>query len=107
MCIGIPMQVMAIEPGYAVCAGRGERRRVSSALVGDCQQGDWLLVFLDSARERIDALRAHEIDATLDMLQAALLGLDASEAQPRFELPSAMAREDLAVLSNSRDSSSY
>nr|AAA16466.1 hoxL [Cupriavidus necator H16] len=106
MCIGIPMQVMAIEPGYAVCAGRGERRRVSSALVGDCQQGDWLLVFLDSARERIDALRAHEIDATLDMLQAACWVLTHPK---RNHVLNCHRRwpEDLAVLSNSRDSSSY
>jgi hydrogenase expression/formation protein HypC len=29
MCIGIPMQVTAVEPGHAVCEGRGERRHVT------------------------------------------------------------------------------
>lgn len=107
MCIGIPMQVVANEPGYALCAGRGDKRRISTALVGDCQQGEWLLVFLDSARERIDARRAREIDATLDLLQAAISGLDASGIELQFQLPSAMTRDDLAALSTPRACSPY
>ena len=35
----------------AGCSGRGEPRRVRTALVGERRAGDWLLVFLDSARE--------------------------------------------------------
>ena len=55
MCIGIPMQVLAVEPGFAHVEGRGETRRVSTLLVGDCVAGQWLLVFLNDAREVIDA----------------------------------------------------
>ena len=58
MCIGIPMQVTAIEPGHAWCEGRDERRRVNTALVNAVSPGDWLLVFLNDARENIDAARA-------------------------------------------------
>lgn len=90
MCIGIPMQVDAIEPGFARCRGRGEARRVSTLLVGDCAPGDWLLVFLDDARERIDDVRAAEIDSTLDLLQYALGGQSGGLGHPGFVLPSSM-----------------
>ena len=74
MCIGIPMRVRTAEPGRASCVGRGGVRTVSTALVGACEPGEWLLVFLDTARERIDATRAAEIDATLDLLEHAMSG---------------------------------
>jgi hydrogenase expression/formation protein HypC len=97
MCIGIPMQVTAVEPGHAVCNGRGETRRVRTALVGQVAARDWLLVFIDSAREIITAERANEIGATLDLMQAALAGEFARDAA--FALPSAMSREQLLALS--------
>lgn len=99
MCIGIPMQVETTEPGFAQCRGRGESRRVSTLLVGDCAPGDWLLVFLDDARERIDAQRAAEIDSTLDLLQQALGGLGA-DGVADFALPSSMSAAELAALAN-------
>jgi hydrogenase expression/formation protein HypC len=98
MCMGIPMQVNAVEPGHALCAGRGELRRVRTALVGDVSPGDWLLVFIDSAQEVISAARAQEVDATLDLLQQALQGT----AQPddvAFALPSSMSHEQILALS--------
>jgi hydrogenase expression/formation protein HypC len=96
MCIGIPMKVSATRAGHACVAGRGEVREVDTALVGEVRPGDWLLVFLDSARERIGAARAAEVDATLDLLQAALQG--APLAEPAFDLPSAMSADRLALL---------
>jgi hydrogenase expression/formation protein HypC len=97
MCIGIPMQVTALEPGHAVCAGRGERRRVRTALVGEPAVGDWLLVFIDSAMERLSAGRAAEIDATLDLVQHALDGT-ASDDAPAFTLPSQLSTTALQRL---------
>jgi hydrogenase expression/formation protein HypC len=35
MCIGIPMQVIESDGRFALCEGRGERRRVQTALVGE------------------------------------------------------------------------
>lgn len=107
MCIGLPMQVMRTEPGHALCAGRGESRRVRTALVGEVAPGDWLLVFIDSAIERLDAGRAAEINATLDLLQAAMAGaLTTGEAgvasglaDPGFELPSRWTSDQLRALS--------
>ena len=99
MCIGIPMQVRAVREGFAQVAGRGERREVSTALVGTVQPGDWLLVFLDGAREIIDADRAAEVNATLDLVQAAMDGGTPDPLDdPGFSLPSAMTAEQLAAL---------
>ena len=100
MCIGLPMQVRTVEPGFAYCHGRGESRRISTLLVGDCVQGDWLLAFLDDARERIDASRAAEINDVLDMLQAALSGHSDDIAVPDFALPSCMSGADIAVFAH-------
>ena len=94
MCIGIPMQVLSSEPGHAQCFGRDELRRVRTALVGDVREGEWLLIFLDSAQERLSEQRAQEINATLDLLAAALQGQDVNVPtdQDAFELPSRMSR---------------
>lgn len=97
MCIGIPMQVVQLEPGHALCAGQGEVRRVRTALIGPCQPGDWLLVFIDSAQEILSPERACEINDTLALLQAALAG-DAG-TEPAFALPSSLSRDELMALS--------
>ena len=92
MCIGIPMQVQAVEPGFALVDGRGENRRVRTSLIAHCTPGQWLLVFLDDARELISAERAVEVNATLDLLVSAL-GYRGSETlmdEPGFSLPSGM-----------------
>lgn len=98
MCIGMPMQVTATEPGHAWCEGRGERRRVNTALVGPLEPGDWLLVFLGDARERITAQRAAEVDSALDLALGAMQGFDAS-GDAGFVLPSQMSVEQLRQLS--------
>lgn len=97
MCLGVPMQVLTVTPGRAIVAGRGRTQPVETALVGEVAPGDWLLVFLDSARERIDAARAAEVDATLDLLEQALGGGHA-DADAGFVLPSAMDASQLAAL---------
>jgi len=99
MCIGIPMQVERIEPGHALCSGRGETRRVRTALVGDVAPGEWLLVFIDSAQERMEPQRAAEINATLDLLQAAMNGDAQDPAGAAFELPSRWTVAQLRTLS--------
>lgn len=100
MCIGIPMRVVAIEPGHALCQGRGERRRVNTALVGAAVPDEWLLIFIDSAQERISIERAQEINATLDLMEAALQG-NSHDLNVGFSLPSAMSLEQLLALSGS------
>jgi hydrogenase expression/formation protein HypC len=97
MCIGIPMQVIEVDGRFARCQGRGERRRVNTALVGEVQPGDWLLVFLDDAREQIDAARAAEVNAALDLVLGAMQGA-ALPGDIDFALPSQMSAEQLKAL---------
>lgn len=97
MCIGIPMQVERLDGERAWTFGRGARRCVDTALVGPVAVGDWLLVFLDSARECLDARRAAEIDAALNLLDDAMAGRPISGAAA-FDLPSAMSAADVAAL---------
>ena len=76
MCIGTPMRVIESWQGGALVAGRGRAERIDTRLVGDtaCAPGQWLLVFQGAAREPLEATRAAEIDAALDLLEAALAG---------------------------------
>ncbi|MEO8014512.1 MAG: HypC/HybG/HupF family hydrogenase formation chaperone [Polaromonas sp.] len=103
MCIGIPMQVLSLEPGHARCHGRSELRRIRTALVGTVAPGDWVLVFLDSAQEIISSQRAQEINGTLDLLAAVMRGHETgtppSHEAASFDLPSRMSREQLLALS--------
>lgn len=98
MCIGLPMQVTATRDGFATVTGRGQTREVNTALVGACAAGDWLLVFLDNAQERLDAQRAAEIDATLDLLDRAFCDAAVADSGAAFALPSAMSTAQLAAL---------
>ena len=102
MCIGIPMQVLSVETGFAQVQGRGESRRIKTTLIGDCAVGDWLLTFIDDAREIISLERAIEVNATLDLLQAVMDGgLSAGSSgntEASFALPSAMSAADLQRL---------
>lgn len=74
MCIGIPMQV--VEPGelYARCQGPQGACLVDMRLVGCQPAGAWMLVFLDAAREVIDAARAAQIQDALLALDQAMRG---------------------------------
>ena len=100
MCIGLPLQVIGTRPGYATVAGHGPRavpREVGTLLVDPPQPGDWLLVFLDQAREAISAERAAEVAAVLDQLDAVMQGIQ-PDAADAFHLPSAIDPRVLAEL---------
>ncbi len=99
MCIGLPMQVIATREGFATVRGRGEQREVQTTLVNTVHPGDWVLVFIDSAREIIDATRAAEVNATLDLIAAAMSGQAGAHDDASFTLPSAMTAEQLLALS--------
>ncbi|PZP32372.1 MAG: hydrogenase [Roseateles depolymerans] len=108
MCIGLPVQVLQARPGHARVFGRGREFEVNTALVGDCRPGDWLLIFLDSARERLCAERAAEVDAALDLVEQALAGPASPAgpaADPGFALPSALSAAQLMALTGSAASS--
>lgn len=94
------MQVRGVEAGWATVQDGAQERRVKTTLVGAPAVGDWLLVFLDDARERISPERAAEVLATLELLAGALepAGTDDVQAAAAFSLPSAMSAEQLQQL---------
>lgn len=111
MCIGWPLQVIAARPGRASVLDDSQPaqphlRDVNTALVGDCAPGDWVLVFLDSARERLTAERATEVRRTLAMVFGTQSPADASSddgmADPGFDLPSRWSPEALRVLTGQK-----
>jgi hydrogenase expression/formation protein HypC len=88
----------------ALARGRHGSEVVDLRLVGEACAGDWLLVFQGAARERLDPVRAAEIESALDLLAAGLAGRHdaAAPADPGFALPSAMSAADLAALTRPR-----
>lgn len=74
MCVGTPMQVVAIEPGVAVCEGRGRRERIVTALVGETVVGTWLLAYQGTAVRSLTADEAAQTTAALDALDAVAAG---------------------------------
>lgn len=68
MCIGIPMQIKACGNGWAICEGMGMQREVDTLLVGDHQPGTWVLVFLNSAREILNAQEAVNISNAIQAI---------------------------------------
>lgn len=76
MCLGLPMTVIDGDDFSALCEWHGERRRVSTLLVGRQQVGARLLVHLDSAVRVLDDEEAGAIERALDGLAAAAEGRD-------------------------------
>lgn len=75
MCVGEPMQVISAAEATACCRDRhGQTQTIDLLLVGPVPAGTWLLVFLNVAREVIDAERAAVIREALDALAALMRG---------------------------------
>lgn len=70
MCLGIPMQVIEVRENTALCEGRNGTQVINTMLLGQVEEGQWLMTFLDFGREVIDAGRAALVNAALDGLQA-------------------------------------
>jgi len=68
MCIGVPMQVIEDYEFQALCQGLDGARMIDTRLVGRQSAGNWLLVFLDAAREELEPERAL-------LIQSAVAGL--------------------------------
>ncbi len=74
MCIGIPMQIVEVGEGYAICEGMGERKTISTMLVGDQPVGTWLMTFLDAAREVLDPADAARITDAVTAVNLVMRG---------------------------------
>jgi hydrogenase expression/formation protein HypC len=73
--MGIPMQVKAIDGFVATCEAKGVERQATLLMLGDdVAVGDYVVVHLGHAIERIDAERAAEAWAIYDEMLAAEQG---------------------------------
>ncbi|MGE5273053.1 MAG: HypC/HybG/HupF family hydrogenase formation chaperone [Verrucomicrobiota bacterium] len=67
MCLGIPARIVSLgEDGLATAEVSGVRREVSTALVPEARQGDWVLVHVGFALHTIDE---DEAARTLELLE--------------------------------------
>jgi hydrogenase expression/formation protein HypC len=67
MCLGIPAQLVSMaENGLATAEVSGVRREVSTALVPEAREGDWVLVHVGFALHTIDE---EEAARTLELLE--------------------------------------
>lgn len=74
MCMGLPMKVVEAGFGYAMCEDRGTTRPIDTMLVGEVSPGDWLLVFIDAAREVISEEQALKIRDALSAVEQIMSG---------------------------------
>lgn len=74
MCMGLPMQILESGMGSAICDYNGQRRQIDTMLIGPQDVGTWVLVFIDAAREVIDAKTAGQIKDALSALDRVMNG---------------------------------
>ena len=76
MCVGLPLQITAIDgiAADAVSADESHRELIDLSLTPDAKVGDWILTFLGASREIIGADEAAKITAALAGLRAVMQG---------------------------------
>jgi hydrogenase expression/formation protein HypC len=75
MCVGVPMQVVSVADGTALCRVDDELRTVSTLLLGGaCREGDHVLVHASAAIRIIDAREAQQVGDALRAVVAAAEG---------------------------------
>lgn len=82
MCVGLPLQIIAIEgiAANAVSADGSHRELIDLSLTQEAQVGDWILTFLGASREVITADEAEKVTAALAGLRAVMQGGDLGDA---------------------------
>ena len=80
MCIGEPMQIIAVDGIAARARDCATEALVDLSLTPEARPGDWVLTFLGAAREVIGAEEARKIMAALAGLRAVMAGGDAGDA---------------------------
>ncbi len=80
MCVGVPMQITAID-GIAATTTDGRHIEVIDLLLTpDAKEGDWILTFLGASREVITLDEAKKIVAALDGLRSLMQGGELGDA---------------------------
>jgi len=69
MCLAVPAQVKDCEGTEAVVDLHGNRVRVSTLLVPDVREGDWVLIHAGFAIQQLDAQTLEETFAVMEDLR--------------------------------------
>lgn len=80
MCLAIPGKVLRVDGLEAEVEMFGLVRRVYTALVPDAQPGEWLLVHVGAAIERVEPERAAEILGLLEEIHRLEAMAEAAES---------------------------
>ncbi len=59
------MRVIEAHPHFAICESGDRQKRVETLFVGEVEAGQWLLVFLDNAREILTEEQAIQLNNAL------------------------------------------
>ena len=68
MCIAIPGRVEKVDYPYAIVDFRGTKRKVRIDLVEDVKEGDYVLVHVGFAIQKIDKREAENITELLEQV---------------------------------------
>lgn len=74
MCIGIPMQIISSQGLSAQCDSLGKLHQIDLSLIGEQEDGTWVLTFLDTAREVLSESQAKQIKDALQALSMTING---------------------------------
>lgn len=80
MCVGIPMQLTAIDGIAGHATDKGSPQLLDLSLLPDAKVGDWVLGFLGTAREILPEAEALLILKALDGLSDIMAGGDGGDA---------------------------
>ena len=74
MCIGLPFQVIQTDSHRALCQRGDEQRWIDTSLVAELVSGDWVLVFLNAAREVLSPERAMQVEEAVSAIERVMSG---------------------------------
>lgn len=74
MCVGVPLQILAIDGIKGEVLEEGVLGAIDLSLTPDARVGDWVLGFLGASREILTPEQAAQITAALDGLRSLMAG---------------------------------
>lgn len=84
MCLGVPVQVIEVGEGVALCRGPNGDEHISMLLIGDQPAGTWVLSHLGWAREVVSEHDAANITRALEGMHALMNGAESIDVEHHF-----------------------
>ncbi len=71
MCLAVPAQIQSVDGTSALALTGGITKTIDVSLTPDAAPGDWVIVHVGFALQKIDAEKAQETLAAMDAVAAA------------------------------------